>query len=191
MRTDSLQKKASTREIILSLIVILVLFYAINNYAFAPVNKKLALLHAEMERLVIQEQDLVTQITSLEQLKHKQTEKKQQASQLKLQLLEGQAKSEIEKIPDFVSTVSAPSFHQGMELSSLAIREGNVIAGYTEAHITLKASGSFPDILSFLEKLDSLPALSVNLGLFLERNEGKAGLMTLGLVTAFYEPKTI
>jgi Tfp pilus assembly protein PilO len=79
----------------------------------------------------------------------------------KIQVLIGKVSSPYVDLPTLLPQLTAPAFLQGVQLESFSFQPDAHEQGFVRTDFTLETSGNFGDIVKYLDRLESLPALFV------------------------------
>jgi len=130
-------------------------------------------------------------IGALKQKNEAKQVQRAQSTNPKIQILKNEAKPEILKTSELIKKISSDDFVGDMIIISLALQPSVESTGYIKKSFLLKVRGTFDEIISFLDKLDKLPALVSVDSLDLKQDEIIKGEMNLEAGITFYEVEGI
>lgn len=187
MAETSLKKIASSREMILTVIIFLGIFIIFYRFFFDPQSEKIEKKNSEIVKLdkkikALEKQNKVL----LSQRKVKKIKYDKSANQ-RLMILKGSRDAEFEELSDFLNFLAQLSSESGLTLGSLSTSKSSSHEGYQRSPIELKAIGQFKQILSLLTQLDFLEALLAIESIDLLSDPMIAGQMVLTLNASHYK----
>ena len=106
---------------------------------------------------------------------------------IKLMILEGKAETPFADLPSLLPRLTAPQFLEGVRVRGLAFQPVMREAGYSRVDFSLEAGGSFGEMISFLERIENLPALIHVKDLVLSAQEGRATEVRAELSLRFFK----
>lgn len=78
---------------------------------------------------------------------------------IKIQVLDETLESPFRDLPTLLPRLTDRRFLEGIRIISLSFQPATSEGGYTRVDFTMEAAGSFGEVVSFLERLEELPAL--------------------------------
>ncbi len=171
MPIAELKKMATPREVFLFVGAMLALVFVFFSFVYKPNGEKIT---QQKDRIKGIETDMITLKKDIGALKQK-----------------NEAKPEILKTSELIKKISSDDFVGDMIIISLALQPSVESTGYIKKSFLLKVRGTFDEIISFLDKLDKLPALVSVDSLDLKQDEIIKGEMNLEAGITFYEVEGI
>jgi len=187
MEKGSLSKTAQSREVLLLIVASLMLVFVFVRYIISPLGEKIRGTSEKLVQLKLEEKVLKSQIDLLK----KQDTKKRTAAELgenvKLEILKGNREAPVRNVNELIQTIATPSFQHGMTVDALSVKPTESRGGYLATPFELTTHGPFDQTLSFLDKLDRLPALVLVDSVDLAIDAKGKRVIHVALAASFYQ----
>lgn len=185
----NLKDKAQPREAFLTLLVFVLLIFTFFQYLYLPRSEDVTAIKKRMD-LIEKEKNILEK--GLKAFKQQTAKTKKQTpggveENIKLEILEGNTKPDIENINRFMESVTSSRFGPGLVFESFVYKSSESQSGYQRIPYFVVAQGSFTRLTSFLEKIDNLAALVAIDSLFIEQDPKGQGSMHMELAGSYYQ----
>lgn len=191
MPIAELKKMATPREVLLFVGAMLALVFVFFSFIYKPNGEKIT---QQKDRIKGIESEMITlkkDITALKQKNEAKQVQRAQSNNPKIQILKNDVKPDVLKTSELIKKISSDDFLGDMVIISLALQPSVESTGYVKKSFLLKVRGTFDEIISFLDKLDKLPALVSVDNLDLKQDDIIKGEMNLEAGITFYEVEGI
>ncbi len=105
---------------------------------------------------------------------------------IKRMILEGKAETPFADLPSLLPRLTEPRFLEGVRVKGLAFQPVMREGGFSRVDFSLEAGGSFGEMISYLERIENLPALVHVKDLVLSAEEGRATEVRAELSLRFF-----
>lgn len=161
MNTSDLKKIASTRELILAMVVVLFVFIVFFQVLYSPKSKQLDEMKTQIKDLDTQQKSLVSQVSALKLKQEKQQQTKESIANIKVMILKR------DQLPIMTDSVAMIEYiveigrKEGLIFDGMTSKTPDAKASVYRIPITMRAHGPYQAITNFLQKLDTVEALFV------------------------------
>ncbi len=165
MLSSQLSKQAKVRETIMILAIIAGILYLAFDYLYFPKKEKNTELIEQISALTEREASIRKLMKALEQRHTKmQDEVKQQSLTTKskdtrILMITKYKKSLYKNVSDFLNSVMQQTYQSSVNVDAIKQDTPKEKKGYEETGFSLKFNGRFPNIIDFIQNLESIPAL--------------------------------
>lgn len=187
------KQPANKREIIIFVFVTLAMIYLSYGSYYAPKSK-------EVKELEKQLSDLQQEIKTLELFNDKVGEsRKKQIQKIssrvkqsaqddpRLQLIKKARAPEFHLFEDFMKTITSNEFRSSLDVQSLTYSDQIKYGGFAETEFTLTAIGPYMSVMTFMKRLEKVPALVTIKDFKLLISKKDTNVVTLSIKASFYQ----
>lgn len=186
MQKLELQKIASSREMILSLLCIVAIFVLFLRMFYLPKSEEIETIKEKISTLSLEEEAMQKFTSAITAQDRRRPVVPSRSLDIKTQILMGKKKTKINDMASLMETITTPKFLQGVVLDSLGHADEKAGTGFVEIPLVFVAHGSFQKITSFLEKMENLVALITMNSLSLTTNPQNPSDVMLELSATLY-----
>lgn len=165
MLGNQLAKQAKAREAVLILVAFLGLIYIVIDYIYIPKKQKCELLSTQINAIE-EKRNALEKLNKALELKHTkmQSEMQKEAQQAekedpRILMLKKYRRSMFKNVSDFMNTVMQTTYQARVVIDSIKHETPMALKGFTSTPFIIKFNGRFTNILDFVNKIESIPAL--------------------------------
>lgn len=159
MESVDLKKLASPREMILTVVILMALVGVFFKMIYSPRSKVLGDLKTKQTSVEKDLKVLEDETKLLAMQKEQRQAQKKVSPNIKLQILNGDLKTELADLSDLINTITEKSPGLGVEIESLSGKTPIEGKGYSKTPLEIKTRGSFESNIKFLDQIADLKAL--------------------------------
>lgn len=187
MDKPALTKNAQTREVLLFVLTFFLLLFVFFRYVYTPLSGKIGGVGERLKTIAFEQKALKGQIETLRQQDVKKRSTLKIGENVKLAILKGERGAGIRDIHTLIQTISSPRFQYGLVIHTLSIKPTESRNGHLATPFQLVTRGSFDQIISFIAKLDNLPALVLVDSIDLSMDREHDNEINLEVSASFYQ----
>lgn len=187
MDKTSLSKTAQPREVLLLLLAVIMVLFVIVRYVISPLGEKIRGSGEKLTQLQLETKILKSQLDLLKKQETKKRTSLEPGENVKLEILKGDREAPVRNINELLQTIATPSFQHGMTVDTLAVKPAESRGGYIATPFEFTSHAPFDQTISFLDKLDRLPALVLVDSVNLEMDTKGKKEIGLALAASFYQ----
>lgn len=193
MLSSTLKKPAQKREIVLAILICGALFFMFFRVLYSPKAAKVA----DFEKTIA---ELDTEIESLNKFNEaiRENRKKQLAAldtkaqkraddDPRLQLIQKSRAPEFRLFADFIKYTMSQRFRSSVDIQALTYSEPTSYNGFSATGFNMVANGPYSNTISFLNRLEAIPALLTITEFKLQVNPSDSNLVTMTLKADFFQ----
>ncbi|EKD42652.1 MAG: hypothetical protein ACD_73C00072G0002 [uncultured bacterium] len=161
MSSADLKKIASTRELILALVVVVFVFIVFFQVIYSPKSKQLDEMKTQIKDLDTQQKSLVSQVDALKLKQEKQQQTKESIANIKVMILKRDQPPVMTDSVALIEYIVEVGRKEGLIFDGMTSKTPDGKSNLSRIPITMKAHGPYKAITNFLQKLDTVEALFV------------------------------
>lgn len=184
---SNLSKTAQPREVVLLILAAIAVLFVFFRYVISPLGEKVRGTGDKLGLLKQEERLLKNQLTVLKKQESRKRTTVEAGENVKLEILKGDREAPVRNVNELIQTIAPPSFQHGMTVDTLSVRPTESRNGYLATPFEMTGHGPFDQTMSFLEKLDRLPALVLVDSVDLEMDTKGKREIDLELTASFYQ----
>lgn len=183
----ALSKTAQPREVLLLVLAVIMVLFVFVRYVLSPLGEKIRGSEEKLTQLQLEAKILKSQFELLKKQETKKRTSVEPAENVKLEILKGDREAPVRNVNELIQTIAAPAFQHGMTVDALSVKQPESRGGYIATPFEFTSHGPFDHTISFLDKLDRLPALVLVDSVNLEMDAKGKKEIGLELAASFYQ----
>lgn len=193
MEKVNLKQTATSREMILALVMTLFVSFFFYSMIISPKGEELEAINKKLKEIQIEEKALMTIVAKLSQKKEKieQVTAQLSSENIKVQILNGNYAPEIKAIDKLMNRINEIENKTGFRLHAYSSERPVNQSDYKMTSINLKGYGPYAKLVEFIDSLDKIPTLLSIQTFVIAPNEVIKGEMNLDLQATFYSSENI
>lgn len=161
MSASDLKKIATTRELLLALVVVVFVFIVFYQVIYSPKSKQLDEMKTQIKDLDTQQKSLVSQVSALKLKQEKQQQTKESIANIKVMILKRDIIPVMTDSVALIEYIVETGRKEGLIFDGMTSKTPDGKAALYRVPVTMKAHGPYKAITNFLQKLDTVEALFV------------------------------
>jgi Tfp pilus assembly protein PilO len=191
MNKTDLKKVATSRELLLAIMVLMALLLVFYRVLFEPRSELNEELQKQMTTLDAQIKSLEKEVKALKDNQSRNIAAQNTTTSLnkKVQILKGERPTSIVSISNLMNHVTQVS--RGILVHSLSTGNDMDSSNFKKTPLTIKARGNYAQVMAFLEEMDKIEALVSIDKINLQMDEIVKGDINLEMVATMYQVEGI